>query len=1377
MRARDRAAQTHDHRFREGTMSGRERASRWRVGLSSVGLAVVGLWTASPGVAPVAAATPPSYYAIALGMVYDVGGATAINDSGVVAGQFGVTNQGNKGFARAIGTTIETVPVAGANPSAINAAGSIVGHAGSDPLRAIRVDGTTVTPIPGLAGTAGDVAYDIDDAGTSVIGASFLASGETRAWINDGTDTTELESFGGDYDFANRTNNAGLIAGSARDAGGQMHLVVWENGSIVDIGGAAFASANVSDMNEAGQVIASVTIAPNTNRAVLWDGTTAIDLGTLPGGDWTSAGAMNESGDVVVSAHDSSGKFRAARWDGESLIDLGVLPGGAESFATDINDAGLITGVSFVSATKTHGFLIADGVMYDVNDLLPADSVEVTNAQAISASGHILAYGINGQPILLVPGARPAADYDVLDMAESLTGQHFDASPGDMNADRQVAGTIDSRAFRYDGTTSSFVFSTFNESFAPAINSDGVVAGTGTNGGHQEAFRYDGSVEFLGTLGGQTSFAQDINGSGEVVGSAETSSGGRHAFVYRGGSMVDLHTLGGTSSIATDINDAGTVIGNYSPTQNTFRGFVATGSAATDLGTLGGGFTAPNAINESGVIVGTTATAGQANHAFRYANGSMTSVAPPGSISSEGIAINERGAIAGSYQESDGDRRAFLLDEQGHTLIPSFGGFFATSTDINESAQVVGYSLTESGSVRGYLFDGGELIDLSQHLPLGYESLVGVAFRINDDGTILARGVTSDFRESVLILIPKDAPPPSPPGPPTGVTALRGNAQATVSWMAPADHGGRPITGYTVTASPGSTTTPAGAAARSVVVTGLTNGTTYTFTVTATNDVGTSVPSAPSNAVTPGAPIAQSITFPRPPNATLAQSPLAVTATASSGLPVTLTSNTPAICNPSGLSINLLAAGTCTITASQAGNADYQPAQPVPRSFTVTKAPQSITFVKPANATMAQSPLTVAATASSGLPVTVTSSTASVCTISSFTVTLVGPGTCTLTATQPGDSVYAAATPVVRSFTVTKVAQTITFPKPPNATLLQSPLTLSPTASSQLPVALTSSTQSVCTVNGFQVTLLVAGTCTLTAAQPGDSVYLAATSITRSFNVTKAPQTITIPNPGPQSLLVRTVVLTPYASSGLPVTLASTSTSVCTVNGDVVTLVKAGTCRIRGTQAGNATYAAAPAVTLSIAVTATAAMPFVVASADTLTLGGQPFRLHGASIYGTSNPGAPNTPAQTVALASQAGLNTLRIVNPFLEDGVSANAPFAAADWQRVDQILARARGAAIRVVLDLSGFRNHLVRRDILANDVADTCAEEHPQGVDYAAIDPYRPALQAEWEAFLDFVVGRINSVNNVRYRDDATIAVISIAGEPLPPASDDCGKATSS
>ena len=92
--------------------------------------------------------------------------------------------------------------------------------------------------------------------------------------------------------------------------------------------------------------------------------------------------------------------------------------------------------------------------------------------------------------------------------------------------------------------------------------------------------------------------------------------------------------------------------------------------------------------------------------------------------------------------------------------------------------------------------------------------------------------------------------PTTLPGAPTSVVATPQDQQANVSWSAPASNGGSAITGYTVTSSPGSkTATTTGAL--SATVSGLTNGTTYTFTVTATNAVGMGSPSAASNAVIP----------------------------------------------------------------------------------------------------------------------------------------------------------------------------------------------------------------------------------------------------------------------------------------------------------------------------------------------------------------------------------------------------------------------------------------------------------------------------------------------------------------------------------------------
>ncbi|GAA3401468.1 fibronectin type III domain-containing protein [Paenibacillus hodogayensis] len=97
--------------------------------------------------------------------------------------------------------------------------------------------------------------------------------------------------------------------------------------------------------------------------------------------------------------------------------------------------------------------------------------------------------------------------------------------------------------------------------------------------------------------------------------------------------------------------------------------------------------------------------------------------------------------------------------------------------------------------------------------------------------------------------------PANPPSAPTGVTAqASGSGQATVSFTPPADNGGSPITSYKVTSSPGGVTALGGAAATSIPISNLTNGTAYTFTVEAFNAIGTSGPSDPSASITPVGP-------------------------------------------------------------------------------------------------------------------------------------------------------------------------------------------------------------------------------------------------------------------------------------------------------------------------------------------------------------------------------------------------------------------------------------------------------------------------------------------------------------------------------------------
>ena len=93
------------------------------------------------------------------------------------------------------------------------------------------------------------------------------------------------------------------------------------------------------------------------------------------------------------------------------------------------------------------------------------------------------------------------------------------------------------------------------------------------------------------------------------------------------------------------------------------------------------------------------------------------------------------------------------------------------------------------------------------------------------------------------------AVPVTVPRAPTNVSAAAGDGQAAVTFAAPADNGGSPVTGYVVTSNPGNVT--AAGTGTAITVTGLTNGTAYTFTVKAVNAAGSGQDSTASNAVTP----------------------------------------------------------------------------------------------------------------------------------------------------------------------------------------------------------------------------------------------------------------------------------------------------------------------------------------------------------------------------------------------------------------------------------------------------------------------------------------------------------------------------------------------
>ncbi len=129
----------------------------------------------------------------------------------------------------------------------------------------------------------------------------------------------------------------------------------------------------------------------------------------------------------------------------------------------------------------------------------------------------------------------------------------------------------------------------------------------------------------------------------------------------------------------------------------------------------------------------------------------------------------------------------------------------------------------------------------------------------------------------------------------------------------------------------------------------------------------------------PGNQTSQTITFGALSNVTLGVAPFAISAPASSGLAVTFASTTPSVCTVSGSTITILAVGTCSITASQAGSANYAAATPVTQSFTVVASlavtPTALSFQLPQGPLAQAQSLQIGGAAGTAWQATATTST------------------------------------------------------------------------------------------------------------------------------------------------------------------------------------------------------------------------------------------------------------------------------------------------------------------------------------------------------------------------------------------------------------------
>ncbi len=232
---------------------------------------------------------------------------------------------------------------------------------------------------------------------------------------------------------------------------------------------------------------------------------------------------------------------------------------------------------------------------------------------------------------------------------------------------------------------------------------------------------------------------------------------------------------------------------------------------------------------------------------------------------------------------------------------------------------------------------------------------------IDVKGVKYSSNITLQPFTSVVLMKDLSATSAVAPGAPTSPVATAGNASASVTFVAPTNNGGSAITGYTVTSIPaGGVDSNAGSTSLTHNITGLTNGTSYTFTVKATNSAGSSVASVASNSVIPKAPAATGFLFTGPSSGSINSASSNFTVTPNNLYTGTITV-TPSGTGSAGLSAkvftfsNSSAAQTFTITPTVAGSITL-----IATNNGILSNPANLTYT--VNAVVPNAPTSVVAT-------------------------------------------------------------------------------------------------------------------------------------------------------------------------------------------------------------------------------------------------------------------------------------------------------------------------------------------------------------------------------------------------------------------------------
>jgi len=784
--------------------------------------------------------------------------------------------------------------------------------------------------------------------------------------------------------------------------------------------------------------VAPVGAAPgDLDTTFSTDGKVTTDIGTTDAG---RAVAIQSDGKIVVAGFaqvSGTYEFAVVRYGTDGTLD--------SSFSSDgIATIDVSSGhdLAYAIAIQTDGMIVIGGATGVGGANTEFGLVRLTSSGILdtgfSTDGKI-EFGVGAGDDVLT-GLAIASDGDIVAVGYGSNGSNFDLAVARLTS----AGVLDT-AFDTDGKVLVPVGAGADYGHAVAIASDGdiVVAGVAHNGSDDDvavvrltsagaldtAFDSDGKVTVAVGSGDDVGRAVAIASDGDIVVAGTSHNGSNEDMA--------VVRLTGAGALDTAFDSDGKVTVAVGSGDDVARGI----ALLADGGIVIAGESS-NGSNDDVAVVRLTA-AGALDTAFSN-DGKVTVAVGSGADAGYAVAISSSSqvVVAGTSAGSDDDVAVVVLTGTGPPDTPS--GLAATAGNVQVTLAWTAPTSDGGSSITGY--------KVERSTDAGVTWTVLTASTGSSSTSYTATGLTNGsayaFRVSAVNAVgtgtasaTASATPDVVPGAPTSVATTSTHAEATVSWVAPASNGGTAVTGFTVAwtsnAVQGMTAGSAMAAAgtTSYRLTGLVNGVTYAFTVTATNAAGNGAASTSVAAVP----------------YTGAGSPSNLVANALAGGQVNLTWSPPGNNGGTGLTgyrierrveggewAVLVSNTSSTLTSHlaigldptisyefqvSAWNAAGMGALSAPSTAVSPVAPTTTTTVAPTTTTTSPPATTVA-------PSTTTTTT-------SPPATTVAPSTTTTTTSPPATTVAPSTTTTTTSLPATTVAPstTTTVAPPPMTTL------------------------------------------------------------------------------------------------------------------------------------------------------------------------------------------------------------------------------------------------------------------------------------------------------------------------------------------------------